>query len=919
MSEKVAKKSLFLVDGSSFLYRAYYGLRPLHTSKGMAIHAVYGFCRMIKKLLDTYDVGHIVLVWDSKGKSDRHEIYPEYKQTRDKAPSDIFEQKEYIQEFADLIEMEQLSKSGAEADDLMYSLAKKANKSKYQAIIVSSDKDMRQAITDNIITLDPFKDSFMDVAGFQERYGFEVSKLPFYFALLGDASDNIPGVKGVGKKGAKDLVQQFDSLQDLYDNIDQVEKERTKKLLLESKENAFLSEKLFLLKEYDVATKLSDVVFDEKNWQKALPLFQKLEFKSLIKDIEKNYDSGASKVEKPKGKALHELYNFILVDTQELLDQLCEQLKEKKEFAFDTETTGLDPMSARLVGMSICFKEGEAYYIPCDHQVENQQTLFDTQEKSLQQLSKKNVFTCLKPILENQSVKKYLHNAKYDQLVLLQEGIDLQGVLIDTMIAASLLSQEWEKKGLKELSIQHFDEEMLSYQSIVKKHKAKDFSYVPLQEATWYAAADAHQTWKLAMLYTKELQEQDQEKLFYDIELPVNDVLVAMQQEGIYCDSVVLDNLDKQISQDLNKIETEIHDLVGHAVNLNSPKQVKELLFDELGLTPGKKSAKGKTYSTDAQVLKRLTHEHPVPGMILKYRELFKLKSTYVEALPTYINKKTNRIHTSWNQTLVATGRLSSSNPNLQNIPKDTKEYGTDVRSAFKPKKGWSFISADYSQIELRILAHFSQDKNLVDAFLHDKDIHTQTAAKLFDVKDQDVTDDQRSIGKRINFSILYGLTPYGLSRDMGISFAEAKKYIEVYFEQYPGVQKWMEEVVEKTKANGYTETLFGRRRYVSGIHERNKTLYELARRIAINTPAQGTAAEITKLGMIIFYKALDKSNLQGKILLQIHDELLVSCPDDELEETQKLLKKSLESAVSWKIPLLVSTKTGKNWRSVTK
>ncbi|MBM17751.1 MAG: DNA polymerase I [Epsilonproteobacteria bacterium] len=919
MSEKVAKKSLFLVDGSSFLYRAYYGLRPLHTSKGMAIHAVYGFCRMIKKLLDTYDVGHIVLVWDSKGKSDRHEIYPEYKQTRDKAPSDIFEQKEYIQEFADLIEMEQLSKSGAEADDLMYSLAKKANKSKYQAIIVSSDKDMRQAITDNIITLDPFKDSFMDVAGFQERYGFEVSKLPFYFALLGDASDNIPGVKGVGKKGAKDLVQQFDSLQDLYDNIDQVEKERTKKLLLESKENAFLSEKLFLLKEYDVATKLSDVVFDEKNWQKALPLFQKLEFKSLIKDIEKNYDSGASKVEKPKGKALHELYNFILVDTQELLDQLCEQLKEKKEFAFDTETTGLDPMSARLVGMSICFKEGEAYYIPCDHQVENQQTLFDTQEKSLQQLSKKNVFTYLKPILENQSVKKYLHNAKYDQLVLLQEGIDLQGVLIDTMIAASLLSQEWEKKGLKELSIQHFDEEMLSYQSIVKKHKAKDFSYVPLQEATWYAAADAHQTWKLAMLYTKELQEQDQEKLFYDIELPVNDVLVAMQQEGIYCDSVVLDNLDKQISQDLNKIETEIHDLVGHAVNLNSPKQVKELLFDELGLTPGKKSAKGKTYSTDAQVLKRLTHEHPVPGMILKYRELFKLKSTYVEALPTYINKKTNRIHTSWNQTLVATGRLSSSNPNLQNIPKDTKEYGTDVRSAFKPKKGWSFISADYSQIELRILAHFSQDKNLVDAFLHDKDIHTQTAAKLFDVKDQDVTDDQRSIGKRINFSILYGLTPYGLSRDMGISFAEAKKYIEVYFEQYPGVQKWMEEVVEKTKANGYTETLFGRRRYVSGIHERNKTLYELARRIAINTPAQGTAAEITKLGMIIFYKALDKSNLQGKILLQIHDELLVSCPDDELEETQKLLKKSLESAVSWKIPLLVSTKTGKNWRSVTK
>ena len=918
MSNKISDKALFLVDGSSFLYRAYYGLRPLHTSKGMTVHAVYGFCRMIKKLIDKYDVNNIVLVWDSKGKTERHEIFEDYKSTRQAAPSDLFDQKEHIQKFAELIGLEQLSLQGAEADDLMYSLAKKANQEGVQAVIVSSDKDMRQAISETVLILDPFKDVFMDLESCKERYGFEVAKLPFYFSLLGDSSDHIPGVRGIGQKGATVLVQQFSSLKDLYENIDQVKKERTKKLLLEGQENAFLSEKLFLLKDYEVQTSLQDTVFNESDWAKALPLFQELEFKSLVKDIEKNYGVEQASVTANTGKPLHELYDFVLITEEEQLKKLCQDLVNRKKFALDTETTGLDPMATKLVGISICYQEGQAFYIPFRHQVHEQQSILGGTDSSFVQLSKEVVLKHMQPILQDVDIKKYLHNAKFDQLVLLQEGFDLQGVELDTMLAASLIVKEWEKKGLKDLSIQYFDEYMLTYQEVVKEHKAQDFSYVPIQDATLYAAADAHQTWKLKVLFEKELQEKGLQELFDTIELPANDVLVAMQQEGIYCDRQVLDELSTQLSRDLSKIEQEIKALIGRDINLNSPKQVKELLFEDLNLTPQKKSSKSKSYSTDAQVLKKLAQDHPVPGMILRYRELFKLKSTYVEALPLCINQQTGRIHTSWNQTLVATGRLSSSNPNLQNIPKESS-YTVDVRSAFKPKQSWVFVSADYSQIELRILAYFSKDKSLTDAFLQGKDVHAQTAAKLFNCQPDQVTNDQRAIGKRINFSVLYGLTPYGLSRDMGISFSEAKEYIDLYFEQYPGVLEWMNSIVEFTKKHGYTKTLYGRRRYIPGIYEKNKTLYDLAKRIAINTPAQGTAAEITKLGMISFQNSIQKSGLEAKILLQIHDELLVSCPLDEASRIQKMLKDCLESVATWDIPLIVSTKVGQNWHDVTK
>lgn len=919
MNSKISDKAVFLVDGSSFLYRAYYGLKPLHTSKGLTVQAVYGFCRMIKKLIDTYNVKHLVIVWDSKGKTDRQAMYPEYKATRQAAPSDLFTQKEFITRFAELINIEQLSLTGAEADDLMYSLAKKVNRQDYQAVIVSSDKDMRQAISEQIFILDPFKDVFMDEESCEKRYGFHVAKLPFYFAILGDSSDNIPGIKGIGEKGATGLVKNFSNLQDLYDNLDKVPKERTRMLLLANKENAFLSEGLFLLKTYAISTDMQDIAFDPKNWANALPLFQELEFKSLVADIQKKYDIVVEAPESVAAIPLEQKYRFELVDTEQKLIDLCKQLQKHKAFAVDTETTGLDPMQAELIGISVSYEEGSAFYIPFGHKCEMQQSLLKADSSTLIQLSKDVVFKHLKSIFQDATIKKYLHNAKFDGLVFMQAGIRLSGIFFDTLIAANLLLKEWEKKGLKELSKQLFDEDMISYQDIVKKHKAVDFSYVPLKDAMIYAAADAHQTLKLFHTFEKQLRDRHLDRLFYEIEMPTCAVLTDMQREGIYCDSQVLAELGCKISADLERIEQNIYGLIGREINLNSPKQIKELLFDELKLTPQGKTDSGKTFSTDSQALLLLSAEHEVPGMILKYRELYKLKSTYVEALPTYINKLTGRIHTSWNQTLVATGRLSSADPNLQNIPKDGHGYDIDVRSAFKSKQGWTFISADYSQIELRILAEFSSDISLVNAFLHDKDIHAQTAAKLFDVDEKKVTSEQRDIGKRINFSVLYGLTPYGLSRDMQISYAQAKQYIDRYFEQYKDVQEWMNEVVASTQRNGYTQTFFGRRRYVPGIYEKNKTLFELARRIAINTPAQGTAAEITKLGMLAFQRALHDQCLEGKIILQIHDELLISCPDNEVEKTRELLKHCLESVVNFKIPLIVSTKIGKNWREVTK
>jgi len=902
------EKTIFLIDGSSFLYRAYYGMRPLHTSKGEPVQAVYSFCRMIRKLISKFGAKYVALVWDSKGKTTRHEMFEEYKATRQAAPSDLFDQKDRIVDISDKIGLLQVAQQGIEADDIIYSVAKDYRKKGYDIVVVTLDKDMGQMLDEHTYMYDAFRDVLIDVPKFEEKMGFEVEKLPFYFALLGDASDNIPGVRGVGKKGALELVNQFDSLKDLYDNLDKVPRPRAKKALEANKKNAFLSKELFLLQFTKTGVTKDDLVFDAQNWIHARDIFQELEFKSLLKEIDKDKQLSAVVV-KEKIKKL-EKYNFVCVTTEKELKELCYKLKNSRAFALDTETDGLGPLESNCIGMSFCVKEGESFYVPFAHLIDSEQ------------VTKKQVINYLGPILEDKKNGKYLHNAKFDMLVLYHMGIELKGLVFDSLIAARLVSKESRRNGLKSLSIKYFDEPMLTFDEVVKANKYENLSYVPLELATLYAAADAHQTLKLTKVLKKELKQEKMQKLYDQIEFPLIEILYEMEKAGIFVDAAKLKKLGKKVKKSLLTIEEKIIGLVGikyAGINLSSPKQVQELLFDHLKLPTQKKSAKGTGYSTDQEVLKILSDMHPVPGLILRYRELSKLKNTYIDALPEYINSNTGRIHTTFNQTGVATGRLSSSDPNLQNIPADASEFGLQIREAFLPKRGNIFLSADYSQIELRVLAHLSGDKNLITAFLEYRDIHAETASKLFDVSFDKVTHEQRQIGKRINFSILYGMTPYGLSKDLGIKVSEAKNYIDTYFAQYPKVSQWMESVIEETKKNGYVTTLWGRRRYIPGIYEKNKTLYELAKRVAVNTKAQGTAAEIMKKGMIDLDLAFKKKKLNAQMLLQIHDELLITVPKKQKAETQKVVQKVLEGVVDWKVPLEVSLRFGASWKEVTK
>lgn len=899
-----AQKTVFLIDGSSFLYRAYYGLRPLHTPDGKPVQAVYSFCRMIKKLLDTFSPAYIVLVWDSKGKTTRHEIYHEYKATRLAPPSDLFDQKKLIVEFADAILLPQIAQTGIEADDIMYSIAQEQKKNGFTCVLVTSDKDMGQALDAQTVMYDFFKDEFTDVAAFEHKKGFSVDKLPFYFALLGDASDNIPGVKGIGEKGATDLVKQFNSLRDMYDHLDQVPKERTRTLLKEQEANAFLSEKLFLLQYHASGLSVQDLRFNARNWSKAAGLFEAWNFKSLLKDMDALSGVPVADTMQTIIKKL-DAYSFKTITTAQELQDVCALLIEHARFAIDTETTGLDALRDELIGISLCVQEGQAYYIPFGHKTGEVQ------------LSREQVLTTLKPILENSAYAKYLHNAKFDYLVLLHAGIQMQGIAFDTALAASLLSKGG-RIGLKALSMEYFGEQMLSFDDVVKAHKLKDFSHVSIALATVYSALDAHQTWRLQLIFDAALKQEKLDEVYYTIEHPTMLILCAMEARGIKVDIQILKELHAHVSKALHHVEQEILHMIGEHnkdINLNSPKQLEHLLFTQLQLPPQKKSAKGTSYSTDQEVLEILATMHAVPGLIIKHRELSKLKNTYIDALPTYINPDTGCIHTTFNQVLVATGRLASSDPNLQNIPVSS----LSIREAFKPRPGYIFLSADYSQIELRVLAQLSGDFRLQQAFLAGHDIHAQTAAGLFDIPLEHVTSAQRQIGKRINFSILYGLTPYGLSADLKVSFKEAKSYIEKYFAQYPGVSIWMDGVIEETKKKGYVTTFWGRRRYMPGIYERNRVLYDEARRVAINTVAQGTAAEIMKKGMINLDHALRTAGLSAAMILQIHDELLIEVPQAEKEQTEALVRGVLEGVVAWSIPLQVTTRFGTDWGQVTK
>ena len=927
---RIKEDALFLIDGSYLLYRSYYGLRLLQTSQGIPTQSIYGFCRSIKKLIDKFDPKRMALIWDSKGKTFRSEMFKEYKATRQAPPSDLFIQKDQIIEFADLINLKQISKTGYEADDLIGSIVHDYKNN--QIIIVGPDKDLYQLLSEDVLIFDPFKDEIIDVQSFKKEKGFLPNKVSFFYSLLGDSSDNIPGVKGIGKKTASELVKKFDSLEDLYKNLDKVKNERIQELLKEKKEDAFLSFKLFSLKDYKLNFKENDFDFDKNNWVNAEQFFLKYEFSSLYKDLKKRFHDLPKNTKENQGVQLSLLdqekpsnsekvykkkknWKYHIILKQEDLDNLVSLLKKSKKFSFDTETTGLKPLQEKLVGFSFAVNKKESYYVPLDHNNVGKNDVLLEKEKVLEQL---------KPILENNKIKKILHNTKFDQLVLWSNKVEINNVTFDTLLAANLLRKnDGEKINLKILSLRYLDEPMQTFKDVLDKHK--DFRNVPLKEAAEYGAYDALQTFKLKILLEKDLKKnKDIYKIFKNLEMPLSQVLFEMEREGIFLDVEKLRKVGKEVDEDLKVVERKIIAAIQHKlerkrilINLNSPKQIEKLLFEDLKLPMIKKSGKGNR-STDQEVLEQLGKIEPIAGMILNFRELAKIKSTYIESLIKEVNPNTKRIHTSFSQIMVATGRLASSNPNLQNIPA-TIDHGVKIRSAFEASYGKIFLSSDYSQVELRVLAHMTKDKNLTEAFLKNKDVHALTASQIFDIPIDKVSHKQRQIAKRINFSIIYGLTPFGLAKDLDIKPSEAKIYIDKYFEQYKGIANWIEKTIEKAKQDGFVETWLGRRRYVPNIRERNNVLFQAAKRVAINSPIQGTSAEIMKLAMININKELKRNKLEARMILQIHDELLIELPIKEQDSVEKIIKKEMEEIVKWEIPFKVTIRIGKNWGQVTK
>jgi len=889
----------------------------MHTKTGQPVQVVYGYCRMIKKLMNQFKPELFGVVWDApRGAgviSERHAVYEHYKEQRQSSPLELNAQRDIVKEFNSIIGLKQVETPGVEADDILYSLAKDAEKAGKQVILITSDKDMRQCVNESIFVFDPFQDALLDREAIELKYGIPLEKVIFYFALIGDTSDNIPGARGIGPKTAQELVKAFDSVADLYARIAEVPKERTRKLLEESRDNVFLSEKLFTLYYHDCGFAIDDFAFASDAWFKARGFFKQLDFSSMLKDFPAETVQGGQismfETLRPQPEEKPIPAEFVAITTHEQLKQCCAEIRAAGVVAIDTETNSLDALHAQLVGISLCCNLGKAYYIPLAHKTVIVQLMVETVLKEL------------KPIFEDPAIKKYLHHAKFDRLALSTVGLELVGIVFDTLIAASLVTRDGQRINLKWLSSFYLDQKMVTFEEVVTRQKLKDFSYVPLELATQYAAADAHQTFSLVPLLEAQLEKHEQKESFYSLEMPLSELLYQMERAGILIDPGVLHDLTTKIQQAINAVEQKIHALLpegysAQGLNLNSPRQLEELLFTALKLPPVKKTAQKTGYSTDQEVLQELAKLHPIAGLIVTYRELYKIKSTYLEALLAAMDPRTKKIHTSFSQTVTATGRLASSDPNLQNIPVNNE---WPVRSAFKAAENHCLISADYSQIELRVLAHISQDPALIEAFKAGHDIHAETASGLFNVPLAVVDSKQRSLAKTINFSILYGLSAYGLARDLDIPQKEAQQYIERYFAHYPKVVAWMDTVVEFAKDHGYVQTLWGRRRYVPGIYEKNRNLYELARRVAINTVVQGTAAELMKKGMLELDVRLKQQYSSTQLLLQIHDELIIQTPTVQVEPVQALVKSTLETIASWNIPLLVSLRYGSDWQEITK
>ncbi|MDL1956959.1 MAG: DNA polymerase I [Candidatus Desulfofervidus auxilii] len=881
-------KRLFLIDGSSYIYRAYHAITPLSTSKGFPTHAIYGVTNMLLKIMREKEPDYIAVVFDAKGPTFRHKESPTYKANRPPMPDDLTQQIPYIKKIIKAFGIPSLEKEGYEADDLMATLCQRFSNKNIEIILVSGDKDLRQLLSDKVRLWDSMQDKVLEKRDILAQYKLPPARLKEIMAITGDKIDNIPGVPGVGEKTAIKLLQDFGSLENLLNNLDKVKPQRLRENLKSHKEQILKNLKLVSLDaSVPLEVKLEDLRPGPKDFETLKKLFEELEFRKFLKELYQPL----SKVN----------YNYIL--KKEDLEELVEKLKKAKEIIFNLKTT-----NKSIVGFSFSYQLGEAWYIPVGH-------FYLLVPK---QLSLEYVLEKIKPVLENEKILKIGQDIKYSILVLRQHGIKLKGISFDTMIAAYVLNPGQSNYNLEELAQIYLKIRKKDFKEIIREgRKEIPFSQVKIDVASDYACEEADVILRLKPILEKKLKESNQEELFKQIEMPLLSVLADMEWWGVKIDVTYLNHLSRIFTDKLRNIERHIFELAGEEFNINSPTQLRHILFEKLKL-PRIKKTRGKTaYSTDAEVLSELAFIHPLPKEILNYRTIMKLKSSYVDALPHLIDPKTGRIHTSYNQAVTVTGRLSSSEPNLQNIPTRGEE-GKSIRKAFIPESGWFYLAADYSQIELRILAHLSEDKALLDAFYHDKDIHTHTAVEIFKVAPEAVTEDMRRQAKVINFGIIYGMSPYGLSRELGIDVGLAKVYIEEYFKRYSGVQRYIEHTLEQTRKKGYVETLFKRKRFIPEINSRNSTMRKAGERIAINTPIQGTAAEIIKLAMIKIWRLIKEKKLKTKMIMQVHDELIFEIPPEEVEQFSSLLKETMEGVVNLKVPLKVNIKIGKNWADVS-
>jgi len=900
------KPLLVLFDGNALVHRAYHALPPLTVKKtGEIVGAVFGFAQMLLKVLGELKPSHCAIAFDKKAPTFRHQMFKDYKAQRPPTPDELVRQLGRVRQLVEAFHIPIFELDDYEADDVLGTLSRQASEEDIDTIIVTGDADAMQLVSPRVRVLSPrpgrsFSDTKLyDEAAVGQKYGIKPEHIADFKGLVGDTSDNIPGVSGIGEKTAAKLIQQFGTIERIYEHIDEITPARLSDTLRKSEDIARQSKVLAtIVTQAPVTLDLDDCRVSHYERREVTEFFRELEFSSLLPKLpgmETGKSPALTRAEagRPRG-------DYRTINTIPALDEFLKRLPAAGPFAFDLETTSTEAMSARLVGISLSPGPGEACYIPVGH----------AGLEGISQLPLEQVIERLKPPLEDAASAKVAHNGKYDMTVLAEYGVNVSNLTSDTMVAAYLLGEK--SLGLKALAFSRLGIEMTPITDLIgtgSKHIL--MSQVDIERAAPYACADADITGQLDGLLAPELREQGLWQLFTEVEMPLVPVLMRMERNGVTLDTGLLRGMSHRLGEQLLKLEAEVYNSAGHRFNVNSPRQLSSVLFEELALQPTRKTKSG--YSTGAPVLEELRGTHPIIDFILDYRTLSKLKSTYIDALPALINPKTGRVHTSFNQTRTATGRLSSSEPNLQNIPVRGK-LGKEVRTAFIAPPGLRLVSGDYSQIDLRALAHLSQDPGLLSAFHHDEDIHAATAARLFGVDTAAVTADMRRVAKTVNFGVIYGMSGYGLEQATGLSREEAGRFINAYFEDHPGVRGYLEATKNQARERGYVQTILGRKRFIPEISSPNHQIREAAERMAINMPVQGTSADIIKVAMINLDHEMTGLRLKSKMLIQVHDELIFEVPEDELEEMRRLVPEIMTSAIKLSVPLKVDIKTGTNW-----